>query len=296
MQINSAIANEQETQQLLSRSTASSQATLGQLIELHRAAVERGADIKPDEQAAFAESEALFLKNQRQYQEANDEIARLTARRQGLEKESADVARQIDKASAPARRVYEQQWLRHHYRQAAYKLGFLLPVLLVTALLVMRMGASVYRPIVFPLLPAALLLTGMVMHEHFPSRLFKYVAIVAGIAVVIILLYRLIRLAVAPRGDWLVSRYREAYQRGQCPVCALPMADVARRGGITVGADGSLRLTPSDAGPAEPYSCAACGTRLFEICPQCQHVRHALLPYCTACGARAEVVTPDSIK
>lgn len=287
--LNTETAHERENQQLVQQSTANSQATLEQLIQLHRASVEKGVNLSAEEQQAFVESEKLFLDNQRKFQAANEEIARLTTRRQELESEAKQVEQKIEEASGPPYEEFQRQNTRHGYRQAALKLAVLLPVLIVAAVISIRKAGSAYRPIVFPLLPASLWLVGLVMHEHFPSELFKYIAISAGILVVIAILVALIRVIVAPRGAWLLGRYREAYNRGQCPICAQPIRraqnrplTVATTGGAVEGA--TARGSGGETAD-QPYSCPACGTRLFERCGRCEHLRHTLLPYCQSCGA-----------
>ncbi len=291
-QIQRQVNDKEEAQKLLERSTAGSQATLNQLINLHRASMERGIEMGEKEQAAFADSQTLFLDNQKKSQQVNAEISALTRHRQELNSEANDLSAQFEQASTPAVEKYDQLSRRHGYKQAALKLAFLIPVLLISAAITLRKAGSIYRPIVFPLLPASLFLTGVVMHHHFPSALFKYAAIVAGIVVVIVLLYYLISLLVAPGGEWLKTRYREAYNQRKCPVCAQPVARPEAKE-VRASADGSIQIASPANSPGEPYTCPSCGTRLFESCDQCGHLRHSLLPFCKSCGKQHPVPTPS---
>jgi predicted RNA-binding Zn-ribbon protein involved in translation (DUF1610 family) len=98
-----------------------------------------------------------------------------------------------------------------------------------------------------------------------------------------------------PKPDWLLKQYREAYEHFLCPACNYPI----RRGPLrylfwTRRTLRRLRI-PTQAGAQadEPYTCPACGTVLFEECPSCHAVRHALLPVCSKCGAAREIDRPS---
>ncbi|MDP6850056.1 MAG: hypothetical protein QF524_03855, partial [Planctomycetota bacterium] len=104
---------------------------------------------------------------------------------------------------------------------------------------------------------------GLVMHEHFPSEFFKYIAIAAGIAIVLAFLVRSLRSASKPQPAALLNRRREAYHRGNCPECAYPFP--AKHGAT--------------------FTCPSCGTGLFSKCQSCGESRHDLLRYCTNCGS-----------
>lgn len=71
------IAEQRKRQQILRESTTASQQTMNQLLEFQRLNLQQGANLTDDERQALAEAEKLFLENQRQYQQLNEEIARL---------------------------------------------------------------------------------------------------------------------------------------------------------------------------------------------------------------------------
>ena len=113
-----------------------------------------------------------------------------------------------------------------------------------------------------------------------------------GIAVVLATILKLIRMVTAPQRDWLIKQYREAYHHHRCPICGDPV----RRGPLkhvpwTRKGPAGFSLSPAGEIKRDdtPYSCPACGTRLFESCPECSGTRHSLLPYCESCGHETSV-------
>ena len=83
-----------------------------------------------------------------------------------------------------------------------------------------------------------------------------------------------------------------------CPVCEHPI----RRGPLQhlFWTRRSLKKlqVPSAGGPTsdQPYICPVCATRLFEECPACKGIRHALLPACQHCGAEKPLEPAGALK
>jgi hypothetical protein len=146
---------------------------------------------------------------------------------------------------------------------------------------------TVYRPMIYATGIAVYWKLGQVMHEYFPSKLFKYVLIFVALAIVLKALVYLLRQIVAPKRDWLLKQYREAYEKFLCPICGYPI----RRGPLKYlfWTSRSIKkmLVPQNAEPTadEPYVCPCCATPLFEQCNECDAVRPSLLPACDHCGA-----------
>ena len=63
----------------------SSKKTMGQLLELHRLALEKNVKLTLDQKDALAESQTLYLANQKQFQQANDQITILTGQQRQLQ-------------------------------------------------------------------------------------------------------------------------------------------------------------------------------------------------------------------
>jgi predicted RNA-binding Zn-ribbon protein involved in translation (DUF1610 family) len=154
---------------------------------------------------------------------------------------------------------------------------------------VLRKRQSAYAPILYAGLVACAWKVGVVIHDHFPTQVFKYIAIGTAIAIIVAALVFVIRRVVAPRRDWLLKQYREAYRRHRCPVCSDPIqrgplrhATWTRKGPIVPA------TLPDDTGAAGPYTCPSCGTLLYVECDSCQSLRHALLPFCESCGVEKE--------
>lgn len=286
------IADQKERQQILRESTAASQQTMNQLLDFQRLNLEQGADRTDDERQALADAERLFLSNQREYQQLNDEVARLSGRLRDLRQQRRDLETRIERRREPIRRQYEALYERHELRVAAAKLAVLLPLVIAGVVLFVKYRRSLYAPMVHAYGLAVLVRVGLVMHEYFPARYFKYVLILVSIAVVARILVHLLRLVARPGREWLLKRYREAYERFACPVCDYPI----RRGPLRYLARtrrGPEPPVPAEAATAdEPYVCPSCGTRLFEECEVCHATRHSLLPACEKCGAEKPLPGP----
>lgn len=280
------ISNQKQVQDILRNSTENSQRTMNQLLDLRRRNLEKSLPPTPDEQRALEESQALFLKNQEEFQKANEQISQLVARQMALQEEMANLEEQIAAQRAPAQEEFDRLYRRHSLKLASIKLLILLPLLFVAVWLVLKKRASAYKPIFYAFAFAVFWRTAQVIHEHFPSALFKYIAVVAGIVAVLAILIYLIRMISAPRKEWLLKQHREAYNRRVCPICAYPI-----QLGIAAGILGSKRLaaaTELPGGEDEPYTCPSCGQALFSACEACGKIRHVLLPFCRHCGASVE--------
>ena len=63
----------------------------------------------------------------------------------------------------------------------------------------------------------------LVVHEYFPRKYFKYIALLVIIGIVLKLLVHLIKSIISPKKDWLIKQYQEAYDKCLCPVCGKPL-------------------------------------------------------------------------
>ncbi|NLH94699.1 MAG: hypothetical protein GX449_01350 [Synergistaceae bacterium] len=278
-----------ERQRILGDSARSLQQTLNQILELQKQGLQKNAVFNEKQQAAFSESLNLFLENQRQYQALSRSISELTARKQQLEAERETTSLEIEKQRKPAREEFEKLVKRHRYRLALIQLMVLLPILLAAAWLIARKKGSLYAPILLALGAAVLTRTAFVIHEYFPSRVFRYILTLALIAAVTKLLVHFIRIVAFPPHPLLERQYREAYERFLCPVCEYPIRIGPRRFLFWTRRTVNRIIVPSgQCDPEEPYTCPSCGSRIFEKCPVCGQIRHSLLPYCTHCGDRKE--------
>ncbi|MEX0701887.1 MAG: hypothetical protein WD069_07305 [Planctomycetales bacterium] len=286
-----AVATEQARQGILRDSTDNAQRTMNQLLEFQKLSLEKGVTPSAEEQAALAESQKRFLTNQTQYQEISEEIARLQERSRELEEEQRANRERLDEARKPIQAEHERLLERHNLVLAGLKLAFLIPLLVLAAVAFIRMRTSAYVPLVAAFAIAVAAKVMLVMHEHFPTRYFKYVLILTLLAIVTKILVSLIRTRAFPKADWLRKQFREAYEAHLCPICEYPI----RRGPLkflywTRRTIKRLPVPRTDgAAIEEPYSCPSCGTRLFEECSACHAVRHSLLPTCEHCGATQPV-------
>ena len=288
------ITDQRARQEILRDSTANSQKTMDQLLDIQRMALQQKVTPTEDELTALAQSTKLFLSNQQQYQLLNDEIRKLNGQLLDLQKQRRELDATLMKLQEPIRREYEQMFQRHLLKMAAIKLAALAPLLLLAVWLFLKRRNTVYAPLVYAFGIALMAKVMQVMHEYFPARYFKYILILGCLAVVLRILVYLLRMIASPKRDWLLKQYREAYETFVCPICEFPI----RRGPLkylfwTRRSIKKLRIPAKPEGePEQPYTCPLCAAQLYEECPTCHAIRHSLLPACEKCGAEK---TPDVI-
>jgi lipopolysaccharide export LptBFGC system permease protein LptF/predicted RNA-binding Zn-ribbon protein involved in translation (DUF1610 family) len=284
---NRKMQEQKERQTLLRDSTSGFQRTMNQLLEMQRLNAERGMTLPAAQQNALAESVELFLANQKQDQALTEDIAKRMEEQGALEEKKQAIEEQLAAQREAAQKEFERLERKHSVKLAFLKLLLLLPLLGGVLALFIKKRGGLYAPIVYAAGIAVLWRTILVIHEHFPTRYFKYVVLGAAIAVVVYGLVWLLRMMRFPKASWLLKQYREAYERFFCPVCEYPI----RRGPMRFMGwtrRTARRLVPPAAasqGEEVEYSCPACGSRLYEKCSSCGHVRHSLLPFCEHCAA-----------
>ena len=283
------IENEERRQRLLRDSTASSQKTLSQLLDLQRMSMEQESALPAEQQQALAESQRLFLDNQKKDQDLSESLAGLYERQAELNNQQRQNSVKFEQALQPLRTDFDQLERQHRLKVAAIKIGVLTPLLLLGGYLFGRFRNSAYAPMVYAFDLAVLAKTFVVMHEYFPSEYFRYILILSSLAVIGWLLARLLSLVARPSRDARLKQFREAYESFLCPICQYPI----RRGPLKFMSwtPRSLRRAskPLAGVSDEPYTCPSCATPLHEKCPSCGATRHALLPACEHCGAAKEV-------
>lgn len=278
--------NQTEKQRVVGDSSRNLQQTISQLIELQKLGMQKGVSFSGTEQASFTDSLNLFLENQRKYQELSQTVSEMLERKQELILEKAQVEQEIEKQRQPAREEFQRLSARHRLKLAFLQLGILIPILAAAALVIVKKRASIYFPLFLAFGVATLFKVGLVVHEYFPTRYFKYILIVALLLVVARLLVHFIRIIAFPKVQWLVKQYQEAYERFLCPVCEYPIRIGPRRYLFWTRRTVNKLVVPTDRGDhEEAYTCPSCGSSLFEECPSCHKIRHALLPHCAHCGA-----------
>lgn len=280
------ISTQNQRQKLLRDSTTSSQKTMNQLLEFQRLSLQKNVTPSAEEQQALAESQRRFLTNQKQYQSLNQAIVQLNERLTQLEDEQRDLNAKIEAKQKPIREKFYSLQDRHQFKIAVVKLTVLLPLLLVAVGLFFKLRGGTYAPLIYAFGIAVVLKVALVMHQHFPSRYFKYVLILTALAIVVRILVYLLRMVAFPQKNWLLRQYREAYEFFLCPICSYPI----RRGPLkyrfwTRRTLKKMALpSTGEIGQEAAYTCPACSTQLHEKCPRCGEIRPSLLPTCQNCG------------
>jgi len=279
------IRNKREQQDILKDSTNNLQNTITQLLSIQKQNIERNLTLSDEQQQRLAESQTLFLENQKQYLALNTEIAGLTSQQHQLERELSSVTEQIDKQRTSARNEYNEIMSKHRLKVAALKLAVIVPIFLISAWFFIKKRSGMFGPIIYAMFIAAFIRISLVVYEYFPRRYFKYIALLVIIAVVLRLLLYLLKRIAAPKKDWILKHHQEAYDKGICPICSKPIRIGPLR--YTIGHKRRGLILAGQGGQAcqqELYTCPSCGTELFEKCDKCGDIRHSLLPFCEHCG------------
>ena len=85
---------------------------MNQLLEFQRLNLQQG-ELTDEERSALAEAEQLFLGNQRQFQQLNEDIARLNGELRDARQQRQDLERSLEERREPVRRRYEALQERH---------------------------------------------------------------------------------------------------------------------------------------------------------------------------------------
>lgn len=283
------IAALQKQQEILQTSINGYKDTMNQLLDLQKASLQKGAEFTSESQQNLANATKLYLDNQQQFQNLNQSIANANVQSQALVQKQEAIDTELTKQGKEAYKTYEQLQLKHNLMLASLKLLVLVPLLLIVAYFFRKYRKSIYISMIVSVGIAIFIKIVMVMHEHFPSRFFKYVLILALIYLVARFLINRLKMVAAPQKNWLIKQYREAYQKLQCPMCQYPI----QPGALKFTSSQNTKLgKPSDLNYLEnivSYSCPSCGEKLFEKCEVCSHSRYSLLMFCDYCGAEKPI-------
>lgn len=230
---------------------------------------------------------------QDEFKATAESYIRTTNEKHEVRKEIAALKRRISEQDEAIATAYAEGVRRQQIRSTILKLTLLLPLVAVCTVVLVRRRDSLYRMLFASTAGAIYLKTGLVIHERFPSRWFKYILTAGLLLLVAWGFVWLIRRLVKPKLDLLLKQYRQAYEHYLCPVCEYPIRRGPRKYLYwTRRTVHKVALAPAAGAPAEddqPYACPSCGTTLFETCPSCGKVRHSLLPACQSCGATKEI-------
>jgi predicted RNA-binding Zn-ribbon protein involved in translation (DUF1610 family) len=270
-----------EQQRLLSSSTSSLQNTISQLLTIQKESLAKNVEFSEKSKQTLQDSQAAFLDNQQKYQAYNRDISELTAALRQKEDIHAELVTTIREKEVEADKEFREVYQKYRFRVAVLKLSFLVPVFVAASFLFLKFRSGPYWALVWAAFLASFVKMAMVAHEYFPSRYFKYVALLVIIGIVLRFLITLIKMIISPKTELLIKQYQQHYDKCLCPVCGKPIRSGPLR---FIGALGKKAQVAAGAAQQEPYTCPSCGTGLYGKCSACGTVRHTLLPYCEHCG------------
>jgi len=285
MNVNSSIDELKQQQSLIQASISGYRDTMNQLLSLQKSSVQKGIIFSMESQQNLTKITQQYLESQQQYQKLNFSIASKYTDSQRIQSDISQLNTKLDEQRARAYDAYNEQMVRHNLKLAGLQLCFLLPLLAIVAYFYRRLRQSIYVSMVVAVGVATLIEIIFVMHEHFPSRYFKYLLILALIYLVVCALKTMLRMVIKPQTKWLMKQNRDAYQKMLCATCQYPIAPGLFK--LTLPLSKQKDILPRDLdnlSNIEAYICPSCGEKLFEKCSQCQQLRHSLLAYCDHCG------------
>jgi hypothetical protein len=268
-----------EEQEFLEKSTRGLQNTINQLLSIQKESVAKEISFPEESRETLQKSQAAFLENQRNYQRYNQEISRLTQQLREKEDTFTAVTKQIQEQEKPARKKYA-------FKNAVFRLGFLVPIFLIVSWLFLKYRTSAYSPLVWAAFIVVFINVAMVAHDYFPKPYFKYVALIVIIGIVLRILIYLIKMIIAPKKDLLIKQYQQHYDKCICPVCCKPILSGPLRYAGWKKKTSVLAAPAAEIYKQQPYTCPSCGTNLYDKCGSCGDIRHTLLPYCEHCGTK----------
>ncbi len=273
-------------QDLLQTSISSYRDTMNQLLDLQKASTQKGAAISATAQQNLDNATKLYLQGQQQFQTLNNSIAEANDEWQQTRKKSDAIADTLNEQAKKGYETYDKQLLHHNLKIAALKLLVLIPLLLITAYFFIKKRHSIYARMIAAVGFAIIAKIVVVMHEHFPARIFKYLLILVLIFLVVRALITLLRRINSPKIDWLLKQYKAAYKNLFCPICEYPIhPDALKYSAVLQSNVNNITFADSNRlHNIEKYSCPSCGTGLYRKCEVCEHTRHTLLPFCENCG------------
>ena len=286
----STISEQQQQQKILETSINSYRDTMNQLLDLQKASIQKGVTFSPESQKNLQDVTALYLDYQKQFQDLNSSITKDNLEVQRLQNRVQEIDSKLALQNEQAYKEYNSLWVKHNWAMAGLQLLVLIPLLLITAYLFRTYRESPYKPIIISVGIAVFAKIAMVMHDYFPSYLFKYLLILALIYCTARILIAKLRLIASPNRPWLEKQYSEAYQKNHCPICQFPIKPSISKFFIT---DNKKTVsTPNyhylDA--VKEYTCPCCGKLLFGACSKCSHLKYSLLTYCDSCGTKEETL------
>ena len=279
--LNRKIQGQTEQQQFLAKSTRGLQNTINQLLSIQKESLAKEISFPEESRQMLQESQTAFLENQRTYQRYNEEISGLTLQLREKEDALREVRKQIQEQEEPARKKYS-------FKNAVFRLGFLVPIFLIVSLLFLKYRSSAYWPLVWAAFIAGFIKIAMVAHDYFPKAYFKYIALLVILGIVLRILRYLIKMIIAPRKELLIKQYQQHYDRCICPVCSKPILSGPLRYAGWKKKTSMPAVHGAEIYKQQRYTCPSCGTSLYDKCDKCADIRHTLLPYCEHCGTKKD--------
>ncbi len=280
------VSEQQQQLKNLEASIASYRDTMNQLLDLQKASIQKGVVFSSESQKNLHDVTVLYLNHQKHFQDLNNAIISGNLEVQQLQNRLQEISSKLDNQKEKAYREYNSLWAKHNWAMAGLQLLSLIPLLLVAFYLVRKYKKSPYKTMFITAGIAVFVKISMVMHNYFPSYLFKYLLISALIYCTAKLLVTKLRLLAAPNRPWIEQQNSEAYQKNQCPQCQFPIRPSIAKFFCNEAKNTLFTSDSHYLESVEGYTCPCCGQLLFNKCSSCSHLKYSLLSYCDSCGSK----------
>lgn len=281
-----AINEQQKQQEILEKSINSYRDTMNQLLDLQKVSIQKGVALSSGTEKNLGEITTLYLHYQKQFQDINQLVTQNNLKIQRLQNINQHLKEQINQQNDEGLKEYNYLWVKHNWIMAGLQLLVLVPCLLMAYYLFIQYRKTVYISMVITIGVAVFFKITMVMHDYFPSYLFKYILVLFLIYFTGKVLIAKLKLVSSPNRLWLDKQYSEAYQKGKCPLCEFSIKPSIAKFVITEKGTTVPFLNYQYLDKVKAYTCPCCGEQLFEECSHCTHLRYSLLTYCDSCGVR----------
>lgn len=275
-----------ENQQYIKSNADNLKTTINQMLELEKSRLQKNLPVSEKDKETLNQSQALFLEYQAKYQSINTDLLSAQQQKQAQLQELQNIQKELRQQLNLADDKFTIVFKKYNVKQASIQVTFLFLLFLFSLFLHRKYSGTKYQNILDAFTVAIVVKTGFTIHEHFPTRYFKYILVTALILFVIYLIIKLIDSIKSPKIEALIKQYREAYERFFCPKCDFPIQSGPRKFLFWTRRTISNVKLPivKDIFQFETYHCPACGTMVYDECPSCQKTRHTLLSHCLHCG------------
>jgi predicted RNA-binding Zn-ribbon protein involved in translation (DUF1610 family) len=167
------------------------------------------------------------------------------------------------------RKEYEWELRKYQSKVFFLRIGFILPVVALGIYLFLRAKRGKYAVLIYTYMFFALVMALHMLAEYVWKTVHFYGVYSAGALIVGGTIVLAIRSIHRPSREKLLKGIKKMLAERRCPNCGWRIE-------VKEGA---------------PYYCPSCGLAIYDKCPECREIKHALLPYCSQCNHETTIAS-----